>query len=210
MIVWLMHIQYYLRFGVFMAFRHWKISGGFILLYFLYALMPDFSPESNFSVDTQQLEAQLAARQLSDKFAIFAQQGLAKPIRLKGTSADELIEKALEYIGTPYLAGGHSAKGMDCSGLVHRAFADLAVKIPHNSTEIARFGQLIPQLNELMPGDLLFFTQPYSKQLITHTGIFLGDGQFIHTSTSAGVVVQPLATAYWERRFVFATRLFSD
>jgi cell wall-associated NlpC family hydrolase len=98
---------------------------------------------------------------------------------------------------------------MDCSGLTYISFAKNKIEIPRNSQEQARYGRVIFNRDDLKKGDLVFFTKSYStSDYITHVGIYLGKGKFIHASTSAGVIETPLNNPWWSQRFVFGTRVF--
>ena len=104
--------------------------------------------------------------------------------------------------------GGTTVKCMDCSGLVFRVFATHGIIMPHSSEEQARYGKIITQKDLLKPGDLVFFIRTYStSRVITHSGICLGDGTFIHTSGSQGVTVTSLDDPYWKERYLFGTRI---
>jgi soluble lytic murein transglycosylase-like protein len=90
-------------------------------------------------------------------------------------TGDAAVASARKYLGVPYVFGGTDpAKGLDCSGLVQRAFADLGVKLPRLAADQAKVGQAIPSLAQAKPGDLLAFNQP-----VDHIAIYLGDGKMI-------------------------------
>lgn len=92
---------------------------------------------------------------------------------------DNIINQAEWYLNTPYLWGGRSSFGIDCSGLVQQVFRSCGVNLPRDAKDQAQTGQAIP-LEEGEPGDVAFFCNPEGK--ITHTGIILGDGEIIHAS----------------------------
>ena len=98
--------------------------------------------------------------------------------------ARAVIAEAFRYSGTPYVWGGNTEAGIDCSGLVKNCFASQGVQLPRRASEQANVGQEVP-LDQLQPGDRLYFS--VSKRF-DHTGIYLGDGQFIHASMSRGKV----------------------
>ena len=121
----------------------------------------------------------------------------------------QIIRTAQKYIGTPHCMRGTTKKCMDCSGLTYVSFAKHKITIPRNSQEQARYGQIIFNPGDLKKGDLVFFTKSYStSDYITHVGIYLGNGKFIHASTSNGVIETPLNNPWWGQRFVFGTRVF--
>ena len=126
----------------------------------------------------------------------------------KGVMAD-VIENARSYQGTPYLYGGTTRSGIDCSALLQLSFADAGVSIPRSSNEQAAWGEPIKP-TELQPGDFLFFGPTPGSSTITHVGMVTvvdADGvEFIHASTSLGVVENSLESDYYLSRFVRAVR----
>ena len=134
-----------------------------------------------------------------------------KPVRTgsaTGTLA-VVIEAARSYQGTPYLFGGTTRLGLDCSGLLQLAFGEAGVTIPRSSNEQAIWGEPIKP-TELRPGDLLFFGPAPGSSTITHVGmVTVVDDEgvdFIHASTSLGVVENSLESDYYLSRFVRAVR----
>lgn len=121
---------------------------------------------------------------------------------------DTLLCIAKKYIGTPYKMGGTSYEGMDCSGLLVTIFKEMGYKLPHNSSELAKNGILIPKIEQLTEGDLLFFhTEWENKSLINHTGLYLGKGYFIHASTSQGTIISKINSATYRSTFICASRI---
>jgi cell wall-associated NlpC family hydrolase len=140
---------------------------------------------------------------------IFMNGGIGRNLDTGRKKPKQIIKTAEKYIGTPHCMGGTSKKCIDCSGLTFVSFAKHKIEIPRNSQEQARYGRIIFDRNDLKKGDLVFFTKSYStSDYITHVGIYLGNGKFIHASTSAGVTETPLNNPWWNQRFVFGTRIF--
>ena len=138
----------------------------------------------------------------------FMAAGIENPAGKPGVTPEAIIATARGYLGVPHCMGGTTAKCMDCSGLVFRVFAANGIVLPHSSEEQARFGRIIQDRTSLMPGDLVFFFRTYTtSRVITHSGIWLGDGSFIHTSSSLGVTVTKLDEPYWKERYLFGTRI---
>lgn len=91
-----------------------------------------------------------------------------------GVSGADAVESAKKYLGVPYVWGGTSASGLDCSGLVQKAFGDLGIKLPRVAADQARMGTAVPSLAQARPGDLLAFGSP-----VDHIAIYVGNNQMI-------------------------------
>ena len=116
-----------------------------------------------------------------------------------------VADVAQQYIGSPYRFGGTSPAGFDCTGFVLFVYSQFGISLPHNEA-----GQLAsgPQVgaDDLQPGDVLVFANTYRAGL-SHTGIYIGDGQFVHAADERhGVIVSALSNSYWSQRLVGATR----
>lgn len=100
--------------------------------------------------------------------------------------------------GTPYRLGGNSKRGIDCSAFVQVGYSDVFNRLlPRTTGELARIGRWIPQA-EAKEGDLVFFKTGRS---LRHVGIYLGKSEFLHASTSRGVMISRLDNPYWRRAF---------
>jgi lipoprotein Spr len=146
---------------------------------------------------------------LSERIAAFKREGVGKKVNTDNYDVEGVIGYAESLLGTPHAMGGYSSQGIDCSGLVKLAHAQFNIELPHSSHEQARYGTLLSTDEELKRGDLVFFHSTYATtNLVTHAGIYLGDNQFIHTSTSRGVSISAvLDSGYWQDHYLFATRL---
>ncbi len=121
---------------------------------------------------------------------------------------DGIVAGARKYLGVPYVWGGTSADGFDCSGFVQTVFAQNGFQLPRGAGDQYRRGRKISK-RRMMPGDLVFFRTYTSGP--SHVGIYVGDGKFIHAESSPrGVTVTPLADAYWEARFLGARTWLAD
>ncbi len=118
--------------------------------------------------------------------------------------ATALTRSALRFLGVPYSFGGTSAAGFDCSGFVQHVFAMLGVALPR--TADAQYDVGRRAVGGPHPGDLVFF-DTYGG--VSHVGIYLGDGKFVHASSSHGVMVSRLSESYWAARYVGAKRLIA-
>ncbi len=123
-----------------------------------------------------------------------------------------VVATATSVMGTPYVWGGSGEAdgGFDCSGLIQYAYASQGISLPRVSRDQARAGEPVSKsLDALRPGDILTFSTKGGP--VTHVGLYLGDGQFIH-SASRGVTVSQLGEAdpygrWWYRRWVGARRV---
>lgn len=124
--------------------------------------------------------------------------------------ADKIVEKAKQYEGTRYKYGGMSKKGMDCSGLVVTSFNSKNIPLPRTTSQLASTGDWI-DLKEVKKGDLLFFATRKNSRKVNHVGIVtearVGYVEFIHASTTAGVIISSLSERYWYFAFVQARRI---
>ncbi len=116
--------------------------------------------------------------------------------------AMSLTRSAMRFIGTPYVFGGTSPSGFDCSGYVQHVFAMLGIALPR--TADAQFYAGHPTVGGIHAGDLVFF-QTYEPGP-SHVGIYIGSGKFIHSS-SHGVMVSRIADNYWAARYLGAKRV---
>jgi cell wall-associated NlpC family hydrolase len=118
--------------------------------------------------------------------------------------AMSLTHSAMRFVGVPYSFGGTTARGFDCSGYVQHVFAMLGVHLPRTADAQYIVGQKVAQVE---PGDLVFF-QTYSPGA-SHVGIYLGKGNFVHSSSSRGVTVSALRESYWSARYLGAKRILA-
>lgn len=116
-----------------------------------------------------------------------------------------VLANGKKYIGTPYLWGGSTPKGFDCSGLIHYLYGKQGVSIPRNSRE--QFSRL-QATSEPQPGDLVFFRK---KGVINHVGLYLGDGQMLHApQTGMRVRVENIKRGKWPGRYAGARKAVKD
>jgi len=114
-----------------------------------------------------------------------------------------LVETARSYLGVPYLWGGASAQGFDCSGLTMSVYRLNGLQLPRSSRDQYEAGSPVG-LDELRPGDLLFFATSGSGR-VSHVGLYAGDGSFIHAPSRGRTISQErLSDAYYQRTFVGA------
>ncbi|MBV8689371.1 MAG: C40 family peptidase [Candidatus Eremiobacteraeota bacterium] len=124
-------------------------------------------------------------------------------VRRASTIARALTRDALRFIGTPYVFGGTSGYGFDCSGYVQHVFAMAGIYLPRTADAQFYMGSRVSGQPSI--GDLVFF-QTYELGP-SHVGIYLGGGRFIHASSSRGVMVSSLGESYWASRYIGAKRV---
>lgn len=119
-----------------------------------------------------------------------------------------LYNEAMNWLKTPYRRGGTSEKGMDCSGLTGTIYKNVfGVTLQRRSTDIANVDVKDVNKSQLKPGDLVFFSTSRGGKRVNHVGVFLGNRQFIHASTSNGVIISNLDEAYYQRTWVKGGRV---
>lgn len=125
-------------------------------------------------------------------------------------TVEKIIASARSYTGTPYQWGGTTRKGIDCSALLLNAYSSVGIDIPRTSSQQCRTGKKV-NIEDLRPGDLVFFATGKSRRKVTHAGLVTEVNNkritFIHASTKAGVVESNLKSNYYMERFVNARRL---
>ena len=130
----------------------------------------------------------------------------------KSRNIKSIIGEARTYIGTPYKWGGNDNSGIDCSGLLVRSFESIRMKIPRTTSQQIDLGKKV-SLKKSKEGDLVFFAFGKSKRKVTHVGLVSrynssSDINFIHASSSRGVVETQLITDYYLKRIRKIKRVF--
>ncbi|MBX8555530.1 C40 family peptidase [Pseudomonas cichorii] len=152
--------------------------------------------------DAAMLQEELATE---EELAGFADN---KPYQLP-VLADSILERGKSLIGTRYRFGGSSTtSGFDCSGFIGYLFREEAgMSLPRSTREMINVNAPLVSRNDLKPGDLLFFSTR-GRSRVSHAAIYLGDDQFIHSSSrrSGGVRIDSLDDAYWSKTFIEAKR----
>lgn len=144
---------------------------------------------------------------LKKKLIEYRKNGIERPVDRSNYDKEALIELSKTYVGAPHKMGGITKKGIDCSGFMMVIHGEFGVKLPHSAHEQARYGTIVPVKSELQKGDMVFFYGSYATtNFITHSGVYLGDGTFIHTSNSCGVVITSMEDSYWKPLYLFGTR----
>jgi len=134
----------------------------------------------------------------------------SKPYRptSKAVERQEVIEAARNMLGVPYRYGGSSpSHGFDCSGLVQYAHNQAGIEVPRTTGE--QYRAALPLTRQaLRPGDLVFF-RTHKYRYVSHVGIYLGKGKFIHAPSSGKQVsIASLKDDYWRKRYTSGGRMF--
>ena len=121
-------------------------------------------------------------------------------------TGSQILAKAAEYLGTPYVYGGASPSGFDCSGFVYYVYGTFG--IPVGRTPEAQYGAgMVVDKANLQPGDIVLFAGTYAGG-ISHSGIYAGNGQFIHSPNSRSTVsYSDLTSGYWSEHFYCGVRV---
>ena len=166
----------------------------------------DFGPATAEAVKAFQLSRGMAADGLIGPATYSALLGRDMPDISRGSNyiSRRIVQTSMQYIGVPYVFGGTTPSGFDCSGYVRYVFAQSGISLPRMADEQYAVGTPI-STSELRAGDLVFFsTYTYG---VSHVGIYLGEGNFINASSSRGVVIDSLGNSYWSSCYIGARRI---
>lgn len=126
------------------------------------------------------------------------------------STADHIIDYAKQFEGVRYKWGGTTEAGMDCSGLVYESFKTYDIILPRASKDMAKRGEKVA-LKDVLHGDLLFFKTGNRRNSINHVGLIVAirnnDIEFIHSTSSKGVIISRLNESYWLNAFHEARRV---
>ena len=124
------------------------------------------------------------------------------------SSSSDIVDLAMQYLGTRYVYGGSSPSGFDCSGFTMYVYGQAGYSLPHSATSQwqSGLGTKVWSISALQPGDLVFFNDPSRNagKACSHVGIYIGDGKHIHSSSSrsGGVIISDLTSGYYNTYFV--------
>lgn len=129
--------------------------------------------------------------------------------KIKDSKRKAVVDEAYRWIGVPYKYAGESRKGTDCSGFVMTIYKNVCgIKLPRNSAKQAEYCKNIKK-EQLLPGDLVFFATGKSKTKVSHVGIYVGEGNIIHASTSRGVTVNNIGEKYYTKTYICSGRVLA-
>ncbi len=165
---------------------------------------------SKASLSSRGTTSTTKSRTTTTKSATTAKTTSVKPTTTNTTStetsskAKAVINTAKNYMGVPYVWGGTTPSGFDCSGFTQYVLGRNGISVPRTSAEQYTAGISVSRSN-LKVGDLVFFTT--YKPGPSHLGFYLGDGNFIHASSSKGVTISSLDSSYYSSRYIGARRV---
>lgn len=134
---------------------------------------------------------------------------IASPSYLGG--AEDVLFRALGLVGTPYRYGGNTPEGgFDCSGLIGYVYRDAAgISLPRSTRELSAMRTPAVRRDALQSGDLVFFATNGGRA-VSHAGIYVGDGRFVHAPSTGGTVrLDSLDNLYWQRVYLDAKRVIT-
>jgi len=183
-----------------------EIQGQLASLGYDVAADGDYGPATAEAVKAFQASLGIEADGLVGPYTYEALLGRSMPEVSRGSNsiARRIVSESMNYLGVPYVFGGTSPYGFDCSGYVQYVFAQAGISLPRTADVQYECGYAV-STGELIPGDLVFFsTYDYGA---SHVGIYLGDGNFINASSSQGVSVASLYSSYWGSCYIGARRV---
>jgi lipoprotein Spr/probable lipoprotein NlpC len=136
--------------------------------------------------------------------ALILNSGCAASRTMPRSVESKLMQSYSQWKGTPYRIGGMSQSGVDCSAFVLIVMRDqFGVRVPRTTDEQLRFGKRV-RPNRMRTGDLVFFR---TGRKTLHVGIMVNQEQFMHASTSQGVMISSMREQYWRRRYIRSNRV---
>ena len=125
-------------------------------------------------------------------------------------TGQDIVTIAKKYLGVPYLYGGTTTSGFDCSGFTSYVYKEAGITIKRTAKEQYKEGTAVKQA-DLQPGDLVFFSGTSSSSSgISHVGIYTGDNSFISSTTSKGVSIASMNNTYWKPKYTGAKRIINS
>ena len=117
-----------------------------------------------------------------------------------GNKVAKLVSEAKKLIGTPYSWAGASPSGFDCSGFIYYTFKKAGYEVPRLSS--STYYDMGKKVTSPKSGDLIFFATGSNKAVVSHMGIYLGGGEFIHASSSKGVTISATSNSYFKSKII--------
>jgi len=171
-----------------------RLSGYCLLIFFLVTVLTGCGPQPRFT------SAEPEARGSRDKTE--ERYGEKHKGKIDKAKMGKIISL---FLGAPYQYGGDTKSGMDCSGLVTQVYSKYAgFDLPRSTKKLYQLVKQVEQ-DDLAYGDLVFFSDGWFS--VSHVGIYIGEGRFVHSAKSSGVIVSSLDENYYKRRYRGARRV---
>ena len=164
-----------------------------------------FDERTTRAVMTYQKQARLAQTGVVDEITWHFLMDYGKGGNYGKKDVVRMLNIAMRFGGVPYVWGGETPAGFDCSGFVQYVFRQIGINLPRTADVQYELGRKVTQA-ELQPGDLVFF-ETYEPGA-SHDGIYVGDGKFIAANSGTGVAIVSLGDQYWSSKYLGARRLF--
>ena len=165
----------------------------------------EFDKQTTRAVLTYQKQARLNQTGVVDEITWHFLMDYGKGGNYGKQEVARLLNIALRFGGVPYVWGGATPVGFDCSGFVQYVFGQIGVNLPRTADVQYELGRKVMKA-DLQPGDLVFF-ETYEPGA-SHDGIYVGDDQFVAANSGTGVAVAALSDPYWSSHYLGARRLF--
>ena len=165
----------------------------------------EFDERTSRAVLTYQKQARLNQTGVVDEITWHFLMDYGKGGNYGKQEVARLLNIALRFGGVPYVWGGATPAGFDCSGFVQYVFGQVGVNLPRTADVQYELGRKVMK-TDLQPGDLVFF-ETYEPG-VSHDGIYVGDDRFVAANSGTGVAVAALSDPYWSSRYLGARRLF--
>lgn len=131
-----------------------------------------------------------------------------QPFAASASVGSEIVIRAISLLGAPYKYGGNGPKAFDCSGLVSYIHEEIGIDVPRTAAEQYRAATPVP-IEEVEPGDLLFFNTKGKAAGISHVAIYAGSNRFVHApQTGQSIELRMMNDGYYKQHLVGAGRLF--
>ena len=168
----------------------------------------DFGPATVEAIKSFQEENGFKADGMIDSTTFRALVGRDLPENLSHGSnyiSRRIVNTSMQYIGVPYVFGGNNPRyGLDCSAYVKLVYSQVGINLPRTADAQFEVGTPVSTA-DLLPGDAVFF-ETYAPGA-SHVGIYIGDGNFIHASSSKGVTISSLGASYYSSHYLGARRM---